>query len=284
MTHARFAIATVCALLACEPAAAPLATTPDAPEVAVVGTIHGGHLKVEGYPLAALDALIGAFSPELVLVEIRPEPFATGHLEDGPIEMTYVTLAAKRRGIRVVPIDWWREEDFGAPSPADGPLASTFARDYGSIAEAADSFGSFEEVNSQKRVQDVLTVVGARARLDVGDEGPWHRRQAWFHEQAWSAIRTTHAKRVMAFVGFFHRPELQAFLGGMGARIDSPLGIVASAAPHDAPDDVLAEWRSGLERLRAAKQTAPAAMASSFDRKIALWEQAIARKGRCCIP
>ena len=77
----------------------------------VVGTIHSAHLVQRDYPLARLAAVLSAAHPDLVLVEIRPEPFAAGHLEDGPFEMTYVTLLARAAGVPVEPIDWWREED-----------------------------------------------------------------------------------------------------------------------------------------------------------------------------
>src|SRR5262245_32830576 len=81
---------------ASRPAAAPSAAL--SRQVMVVATIHKGHLLQKRYPLALLCQIIDAYRPDLVMVEIRPEPFRAGHYEDGPFEMTAVTFCARRRG------------------------------------------------------------------------------------------------------------------------------------------------------------------------------------------
>ena len=117
------------ALAGCGTAAPARAPSSGGAEVMVVGTEHGGHVTTPGYPMSKLGALIDAYKPDLVLVEIRPAPFAMGHYEDGPIEMSYVTLHAKSRGIAVAPIDWWRDEDVGQPigSVSAGPWRYEFS-------------------------------------------------------------------------------------------------------------------------------------------------------------
>jgi hypothetical protein len=94
------------------------ASTPAQFEAMVVRTIHSQHLVQPGDPLVVLRSRLDAFGPDLVLVEARPEAFEHGRLEDGPFEMTYVTLLARLAGRDVAPIDWWREEDVGAETPA----------------------------------------------------------------------------------------------------------------------------------------------------------------------
>lgn len=242
------------------------------PEIMVVGTEHGGHVAKPGYPMSTLGSVLEAYRPDLVLVEIRPEAFATGHYEDGPIEMSYLTLLAKSRGVAVEPIDWWRDSDLGRKPPVlDAAGDKVFEHDFGKEAEALDSYGSFEELNSPERAQRWLALRNAQTRLGTGEGVTWARRQAWFHHRASEAIAKHQARRVLAFVGFAHRPELEAYLveNGMHALDPRALALTATAVPPE----VITFWREGAERLRQTK---------TFAGKAASWERAIQLSGGCC--
>jgi hypothetical protein len=248
----------------------------------VVGTEHKGHFVSPGYPLRKLEALLDAYRPDLVLVEIRPEAFALGHYEDGPIEMSYVVLLAKRRGIPVAPIDWYRDEDMGKDPPvvdADGDR--TFERDWGPTAERLDSYAPFDVLNSPARAHAVLELRNAQTRLGSGEGVVWERRQAWFNHLTQDAIESHHARRALAFVGFAHRPELEASLVASGLVSIDPRSIRADALDAPVDDEVIAFWKSAIERMRArATATSNPAVKRALEAKIVYWQAAVDSRGR----
>ncbi len=263
----------------------PEKTSSNAPNAIVIGTAHKGHLLVADYPITKLGDVLSSYKPDLVLVEIRPEAFASGHLEDGPIEMTYVVVTARAMGIDVEPIDWWRGEDLGAPAPAsDAEAERAYDVEFGALEKKIVSYASFAELNSPERSREFLRVENARARFGVGYENSWHRRQAWFHERARAAIEKHHARRVAAFVGFEHRPELEAFLAAFGEQITDPTSLNFPASPtHPVSPQIVASWREGLTRLRAELATAPERTQPALKSKIRYWEVAVERSGACCV-
>ena len=246
--------------------AAPAAPRPlDGVSVAVVATLHAAHLHVAGYPVALLGEVMRAARPDLVLVEIRPEPFAAGHLEDGPFEMTYATLVARERGIAVEPIDWWQESDVGAPEPRLAPDASAaFEREMAPLRAAFQRAPDFATANSGAQAAVVAAMRNVEGRYFDGNP-VWSRRQSWFHHRAMEAITRRRARRALAFVGAEHRPELAAWLATQGAEVLDPLSLGVSAADVPAgaraPEAVVAAWREGAARLRAATGTGPLAVA-----------------------
>lgn len=76
----------------------------------LLGTIHGAHLKSEGYSLLHIRAVIRNLQPDLLLIESRVEEMAKNNLADGPLEMLFAHLTAKTLGIPVMGIDWWKKE------------------------------------------------------------------------------------------------------------------------------------------------------------------------------
>ncbi|GAO01726.1 hypothetical protein [Anaeromyxobacter sp. PSR-1] len=254
-------------------------------EAVVVGTIHRAHLTESAYPLSQLAGLIETYRPDLILVEIRPEPFALGHLEDGPFEMTYVTWLGHSKGIAVSPIDWFRDEDLGVdadpePEPAD---RHAYEEETAALDARMDRPLTFAEVHSPRQDAAVLSMLNVRARYLAGNPG-WNRRQAWLHQQALEAIRRRGAHRVLAFVGAFHRPELEAFLAAEGGSVRSPRSIpFAATARTPAPPQVVQLWREGAARLRAQAAKAPAKRAEALTSKARYFEVAADRAGQCCV-
>ena len=294
MRSALLGIIILCAACGDAPARAraptPMHREKDAPpapfDSLVVGTAHGGHLRIPDYPLSKLDDLLIAYQPDLVLVEIRPEAFHANRLEDGPIEMTYVTVHARKLGITVEPIDWWLDNEVGKTYPEDPAVEKAFDTDYGPLETETDRFAPFAVLNSPMRARAFLEVENARSRYGLVANDHWHRRQSWFHRQATDAIETHHARRVASFVGFAHRPELDAWLVAMGGTSVSPVAMLTNAtavSPRPVDEDVLAAWRAGAERLRAASSSAASPAKERLERKATSWDVAVARRGQCCI-
>ncbi len=254
----------------------------------VVGTAHRGHLQIPDYPLSRLDELVAAFRPDLILVEIRPEPFAEGRLEDGPFEMSYVTLRARAQGIAVEPIDW-HPPSFAPPSDED-PSEAAFRADIGPLYDEYDSYAPFAVLNGPKRQRDFLTVENASARHGRPSNVEWHRRQAWMHHRALAAIERRRARRVAAFVGFGHRAELDVWLRATGGRSTSPVAVLSTSRGELRPavgkavdDDVVRVWREGIARLRREAASAEPPMRSRLEAKVRYWEIAVERRGLCCV-
>jgi hypothetical protein len=258
-------------------------------QFAVVGTIHKYHLIQKDYPLQVLEPLIEAFSPDLILVEIRPTPFRKGHLEDGPFEMAYVVHAARKRHISVVPIDWWREAEVGMPAgPATQKQKARFAKAVRHHTAGLSWPPSFAQIHSAAYTRSMWMIINARARILNGIPR-WNRRQAWFHFYATEALRKHHPKRVMAFVGAQHRPQLLWHLSALGGKRTNPRTLLKehdvdmhSAGKRKIPKAVIATWRTGIKRMQARKKQAHEALRRSYVKKIHYFELAVARKGRCC--
>ncbi len=256
---------------------------PGGGEFMIVGTIHGRHLVEPAYPLGLLCRLVRAYRPDLVLVEIRPEPFGRGHYEDGPFEMTYITFCARSQGVTVEPIDWWRDEDLNAKQTALPPdVQGRLSREEAADPEPTSPL-SFERVNSPEFREGVLRRRNIEERYD-GDPG-WTMRQAWFNHQAWAAIERHAARRVLAFVGYAHAPEVESYLRFSKLDDRSPLSLKlgqVSNANEPAPPAVVGAWREGIQRLQALAEAATGAARRRLQAKARYFGLAVARKGACC--
>ncbi len=231
-----------------------------------------------------LCQIIETYRPDLVLVEIRPDAFRAGHYEDGPFEMTAVTLCARRHHIAVAPIDWWLESDLSAGPPAVSEAdAKAMNAELAGLAEP--TWPAFDVVNSQRELERGLKLLTVQARY-LGGNPVWTRRQGWFHHLALQAIERTNARRALAFVGFNHAPELKAFLGAFAVQVGSPLSLELgdpSQANEAAPDEVVAAWREGTDRLRATMESADGDAKQRFAAKLAYFDVAVKRAGKCCV-
>ncbi|MBI5536746.1 MAG: hypothetical protein HY898_28760 [Deltaproteobacteria bacterium] len=283
----RFLVA--CALVAagCSHNPTPAAPHPDdaaATEVMVISTIHKGHLVQKEYPLGMLHNALVRYKPDLVLVEIRPETFATRHYEDGPFEMTYVTHWATAQGAAVEPIDWWREQDMES-APAMTPEEER-ALEAELAAMPEPPWPGFRLANQASERARGMKVLNAQARY-AGGNAVWNRRQAWFNHRAVSAIERHHARRALAFVGFNHGTELESYLRAMGLRVRDPLTLEAmdpAASNEPAPDAVVSAWREGLGRIRDNAEAATGESKLRMRAKARYFEIAVERRGTCCVP
>ncbi len=96
---------------------APQATQNEPDLVAmVVGTVGRDHLTSAGYPLTKIADIIDTFKPDMILLQVRQEPFKKQQLEDASFEMTYVNGVAGTSGVDTEPIDWYRDEDVLPPA------------------------------------------------------------------------------------------------------------------------------------------------------------------------
>jgi hypothetical protein len=245
-------------------------------------TIHKGHLLQRGYPLTHLGHILDRFHPDLVLVEIRPQPFSLAHFEDGPFEMTYVVERARAARIAVAPIDWWREDEV-ASEPAMDPV-ERMALDKELAQMPEPHWPAFDVANAPTERRRKLRELNAVARLGGGNP-IWVRRQSYFNAQALAAIETHGSKRVLAFVGHAHAPELEGYVQSFGFTAIDPRSIPvdARAADEKAPESVVGLWRDGLARLRRTAAALTGAQRRTLDAKVRYFDVAIERHGRCCV-
>jgi hypothetical protein len=92
----------------------------DSTTLFLLGTIHGAHARNPYYTWPHLERIVRLVSPDLLLLEIRPEHFkAEEFYSDGPIEMPFLVDLANREMIPCRPIDWWLDAWLADMSKAD---------------------------------------------------------------------------------------------------------------------------------------------------------------------
>ena len=92
----------------------------DSTTISLLGTIHGAHARNPYYTWPHLERIVRLISPDLLLVEIRPEHFkAEEFYSDGPIEMPFLVDLAHREKISCRPIDWWLDQWLADMSKVD---------------------------------------------------------------------------------------------------------------------------------------------------------------------
>jgi hypothetical protein len=256
-------------------------------QAAVVGTIGKLHLVESGYPIARLGDVLAAYKPDLVLVAVRVDAFREARFEEASFEMTYVTSLARQRGVFVEPIDWFRDEELGAPLPAVEPWdAAEIARRDAELLTLPRLY-TFAQANSEGLLQQVLRATGAEARYRGGSPVA-ARRRAWMQELIASAVtRHGRPKRVLAYVDVLDRPGADGALHALGYATQEPAAIVGKSKDEliaDLSSDVLADWRGQKDRaghrLLAAKTKGERAFWA--DQRRAL-EVVTDRRAACCV-
>jgi hypothetical protein len=290
----RLAALAALALVACEPQERPPKTPrpcPPPPEpdhvAVVVGTIGKLHMVESRYGITRLGDVLAAFKPDLVLVQVRVDPYRDGRLEDASFEMTYASWLAKQHGAAVEPIDWFREEDRIAPPPAADPWdANEIAKREADILSRPPLF-TFEQANGADTFEHVLTAELAEARYRGGNPLV-SRRRAWVADLAANAVnRHGHPKRVLAYVDVFDRPAVDLVLHGVGYTSRSPVDIVSKAKETmmgDLSPEVLDDWRKQLVRVRARLEKAKGAEHALLAERERVLDVAIEKRGACCVP
>jgi len=76
----------------------------------LLGTVHFHHLRNPNYTWPHFDKIFSLISPELLLVEIRPEHFNPEEYLDGPLEMAYLVNLALTKKIESKGINWAPDE------------------------------------------------------------------------------------------------------------------------------------------------------------------------------
>ncbi|MGH7283131.1 MAG: hypothetical protein ACRELY_16520 [Polyangiaceae bacterium] len=97
---------------------APVQTAQNEPDLVamVVGTVGRDHITKSGYPLTKIADIIDVFKPDMILLQVRQEPFKKQQLEDASFEMTYVNGVAGTTGVDTEPFDWFKDEDVLPPA------------------------------------------------------------------------------------------------------------------------------------------------------------------------
>jgi hypothetical protein len=76
-------------------------------DLMVLGTIGAAHARNPHFTWAHLDSILQRISPELLLVQIRPEHCNKKEFFDGAPDMAYLAYAAQKQNIECRGIDWW---------------------------------------------------------------------------------------------------------------------------------------------------------------------------------
>ncbi len=292
----RLAVLILALLAACEPPDKPPKSPkekpcPPPPEpdrvAVVVGTIGKLHMVESQYGLSRLGDVLTAFKPDLVLVQVRVDPYREGRLEDASFEMTYASWLAKQHGAAVEPIDWFREEDRGAaPPPVEPWDASEIAKREAEILAEPPLF-TFEQANGADTFQRVLHAELAEARYRGGDALAT-RRRAWIETLAASAVqRHGYPKRVLAYVDVFDRPAVDLVLHGVGYTSRGPIEVVEKAKEKmigDLSPEVLDDYKKQLERVRERLGHAKGAERAVLAERERVLDVVVEKRGACCVP
>lgn len=220
----------------------------------VIGTIHKEHLKEATYPIQSLKTIMNSYKPDLVLVEIRPEKLKSGELEDGPFEMAYVVAIANQMGIEVAGIDYWTEMQIQKEleQNPNAELDQKFQMEFEKIPKAPESSTLYEYIHSPQKRAEHARIMNLRKLVYSGNP-EWNQRQSWFHYNADNALRDGKHNRVLAFVGYEHRLELNDFMGDINFTPEDPLHF--SPTPNlknledCVPSEVTQVWAKGSQRL-----------------------------------
>lgn len=78
-------------------------------DVTVLATIGSAHARNPRFGWIHLDSILHKSTPDLLLVQIRPEHFDKQEFFDGSPEMAYLAHAAQKMKIECRGIDWWRD-------------------------------------------------------------------------------------------------------------------------------------------------------------------------------
>jgi hypothetical protein len=285
-------------LLGCEPSERVPARGPKPPpcppppepayQAAVVGTIGKMHMIESRFPLSKLGDVLASFKPDLVLVAVRVDPFREGHLEDASFEMTYIANLAKQHRVAVEPIDWFREQDLGAPETAAEPWDEVSIAKKEAEVLTQPRLYNFEQANGTELEEKVLLATAAEARHRSGNPLVT-RRHAWMQHLAASAVsRHGRPKRVLAYVDVLDRPALDLLLHGVGYAMKEPVALVSKSKDEmisDIPLDVMNEWKAQIDRARSHVENAktPAEKAFWTDRQRTL-QVVVDKRAACCVP
>jgi hypothetical protein len=257
-------------------------------QATVVGTIGKMHMVESRYPLSKLGDVLASFKPDLVLVAVRVDPYREGHLEDASFEMTYITNLARQHGAAVEPIDWFREQDLGAPPAAVEPWDEAEIAKREAEVLASPKLYNFDVANGNELAEKVLLATDAEARHRSGNPIV-SRRHAWMQQLAGSAVsRNGRPKRVLAYVDVLDRPIVDHLLHGVGYTMKEPTAVVAKSKDEiiaDIPADVMNDWRAQLGRAGARIESAktPGEKAFWADRQRTL-AVVVDKKAACCVP
>ena len=185
------------------------------------------------------------------------------------------------------PIDWFREQDLGAPpTPADPWDAAEIAKREAAVLDEPRLY-TFDQANAAELEQRILLATDAEARNRSGNP-LGSRRHAWMQHLAGSAVqRHGRPKRVLAYVDVLDRPAVDLLLHGVGYTMKDPVAMVAKSKEEmiaDIPADVMNDWKSQLERAHANAESAKTVTEKTFwtGRQRAL-RIVVDKRARCCV-
>ena len=238
-------------LTACSPG--PTDSPPDgATIVTVIGAVHGQHRRSERYSLEVLRQAIVRFDPDIVLVELPPDRFATAsanfekygevresRADDFPELTDVVFPLRKRRGFTMIPVAAWTAEIAADRRATEKRLAQDPARakDWADYQAAIRRYNEAVSGHSDdpEYIHSKAYDAAVRVRQEVyerlfGDDlgpGGWRTINAAHLAKINTALDAVagQEKRMLILFGAWHKYKI---VEGLEARPDV---FLADAAP-----------------------------------------------------
>lgn len=255
-------------------------------QAVVVGTIGKFHMVESRYPISKLGDVMATFKPDLVLLQVRVDPWRQGDYEDASFEMTYLAALAKNRAMPVEPIDWFREQELGAAPPPVEPSDEVEIAKREADVLLQPKLYTFEQANGTELEEKIFLAENAEQRHRSGNAA-WTRRTAWIQQLATNAvIRHNRPKKVLAFVDVLDRPGVDLALRGVGYEPKDPVAIVAKSSEvmvSDLPPEVLSQYKNQLGRVRERIEKAKGAEKAFWQDRERVLEVVVDKRATCCV-
>jgi len=194
--------------------------------VTVIGTFHGSMRGMKYYTPSKLKILIADSQPDVLAIEIRPEDFQVGRLDNNPWDMNEIVIPyATSKNIPLEPIDWW-PDDLRARHDLALKEIEKSVEGKKRLMELEDEwalhksdFPDFNDATPEYIHSPEFSHRESEYRANVKQqlgEGPqnlmWYTRAEKINGNLDVVIKKYPGKRITVVVGAFHRPDIERFL------------------------------------------------------------------------
>ena len=254
---------------------APRSDSAAAPQVFVLGAIHGFHLKAGyGYSYSDLGEQIRAMKPDLVCAGITANDHNGDREAMYPWEVAVVEEGARAAGATFWPADW--RPDFAMAEVAVLEAEMTPGEKKAFDEVYAEFMPRFEKAGDQvfefchsPQTQALVETIHDRM-IDAGTEaaaGFWETRNQVIVKRCMRKAMDSQSRRVLFVFGAEHKYAIEKYLRRFYRIHAQPVVRLASHGSDPVSADVLARWRrnrDSLARLVEAK-TLPEPLAKQFN-------------------
>jgi hypothetical protein len=192
-------------------------------EVVLVGTFHSLIYESSVYHPDTLRYLLKRIDPQAVFAEIRPKDIKKDGLGRAPADIKHVVVPwARKRGLPIVAIDWWKEGSRQMHAKFMAELRKTergrkkLAQRLDEIAVHRDRFDLATEMTVAYIHSQEFSRKDQRVRIratQVLGEGPgnlfWGERTRHMTERVLRRLEHHRGKRIVIVTGAAHRGDIE---------------------------------------------------------------------------